>query len=428
MQVVSPPIVNAAGANVTVAGAAYRAIVFGWFPAADHNAFRPAMNKKSHLGPNDPHRKANVTLKDIADKTGFSKFTVSHAIRGNRTEVSEETMARILKAAHDMGYNPATAYQARRLALQRGGKHVLNRVVGLLFPVEKLDRAYFREFLRGVTDKLCRESFNLLINCGSTGESVGEAMPMLARGEVDGIIVMANMRLFGRRHYPELRALSGFGERPVVTVIDPMDGCSSVLSDDDHGAFEAVSHLLELGHRSILHFWHDPHDNDSQARRLHGATAACHEHGLQPDAVLIKATGWHQTDRAKSFELLHDTFQTHPDITAILAPNDPAAVWIVDFVQQLGMRVPDDVSVVGFDDTDPLWNEGHENILTTVRVPLYDIGFTAAKLLVRLAGVETYTNRTQTLPAQFVQRHTTTACRRPQKRTGVSRSRPARNG
>ncbi len=351
--------------------------------------------------------KCNVTLRDISEKTGFSKFTVSNALHSNREQVSEDTMNLIKKVAREMGYNPAVAYQARRLSLQRNGRHVQNQVVGLFFPINRLDRAYFREFLCGVTDRLYKDSFNLLINCGSTNQKVEDMMPMLARGEVDGLIVVANMKWFQNRPYPELRSLPGFGNRPVVTAIDPLDGCSSVLSDDESGAFDAVSHLLKLGHRRILHFWNDPCGDNTMERRLRGAAAACRKRGMSPDSVLTKAAGWSQGDRAKTFGYIRDAFDEHPDITAIAAPNDPAAIDIVEHLSQLGLCVPGDVSLIGFDDTDPLWNENHENILTTVRVPLYDIGFAVAEMVVRLSDKKDFDNERLILPTKLLQRSTT---------------------
>lgn len=328
-----------------------------------------------------------VTLQDIVRCSGFSKFTVSHALRGNRSQVSAATMARVRQVARDLGYDPSTAYQARRLAMQRNGGRSNNKVLGLFFPVERLERLYFRRFFDGLTSKLREEHFNLLLNCCAMSETIEAAMPMVVRGEVDGLVVMASMDAFLPR-YRQLRALPGFGTRPIVTVIDSMEGCSAIITDDAAATAAAVGHLLDLGHRRILHFWTDAHPEKSGARRLQGARRACVEHGVDPGAVLVGRAGWAMLDRSASFALLREVFAHDPGITAAMAPNDPGALWIADFLRQTGRRVPEDVSLVGYDDTDPLWNEAHENILTTVHVPLYEIGWDAADLVIRQAEAE----------------------------------------
>ena len=349
---------------------------------------------------------ATVTLRDIAERSGYSKFTVSHALRGNRSQVSEDTLQHITRVARDMGYDPNTAYQARRLAMRRNGKQPLNQLIGLFFPVQNIELPYFRQFLTGIAGALRKSGFNLLLNCTPTEDALGELMPMMGRGDVDGLIVMANLRGF-QRIRDKLRALPGFRDRPIVTVVDSLAGCSGVVTDDRAGMAEAVGHLLDLGHRRIVHFWPPKQVGDTVARRLRGAADACCQRGLSPDDVLIAAKGWDQNERAAAFADLQRALADHPDATAVLARNDRAAVWTVEFLQQLGRRVPEDVSVVGYDDTDPVWNDQHENSLTTVHVPVQQIGELAADLVVAEARKQSEQPQVKVVETSLVIRQTT---------------------
>ena len=223
-------------------------------------------------------------------------------------------------------------------------------------------------------------------------------------GDVDGIIAVAD------HHLPQalerLRQDAPTLHCPIITLLMPQPDCSSVVLDFQAGAYAAAAHLLDLGHRHLLHFYsEDPRreaiiDNPKmkclygycQACRDRGLDAAAHLHYTELDprlhriafdamshpklAALSAFARW-----ARSHPLLRE-LRRHPEITALLAPNDPAAIVFRDILRQGSYRVPEDISLVGFDDSNPLLDKRGQNMLTTVRVPLRQLGRKAARLVI----------------------------------------------
>lgn len=353
-----------------------------------------------------PEQQKSVTMKDIAVRCGVDVSTVSRALRDPERH-SEATTQRVLAAAKELGYDPAAHQAARRLVMRRFGKQLNNHLIALLFPPFFYRANYFAEMFQGILDVLTPEGYGLLTV--DTGNSSNHPLPAsFSSGDVDGVIAVADSSL---THTLKYLWTDSSHHCPVVSLILPHAGCSSVAIDFQGAAYTAAAHLLDLGHRHILQFQaNDVNAPDATSNpkilSLAGYQQAFLDRGLDPAqylhfhpldhklqkyafvamshpklAALSASTEW-----ASAHPLLKE-LRRCPEITAMLAPNDPSAIIIRYMLRAGGYRVPEDFSLVGFDDSDPLLDEQGKNMLTTMRIPLRQVGRRAARLIInRVTG------------------------------------------
>jgi DNA-binding LacI/PurR family transcriptional regulator len=229
---------------------------------------------------------------------------------------------------------------------------------------------------------------------------------------VDGAILLAGPD-FGPHLVKALRAEPCFGERPIVSLQKPLSepGCSAVLTDDWRGAYATMTHLLELGHRAVAHFVGEPLGGYLVEQRLAAYRQACHDFGADPQGVL-HLVEWDLGLRWQSgpmAEALLAWLRHHPEVTAVLAITDEGAVAIWEVLAAAGYRIPEQLSLVGFGDLDPVPGGalGQENQLTTVQLPLTEVGCEAARLLIGQVTGEIVGDRQVTLPTSLVVRRST---------------------
>ena len=347
-------------------------------------------------------RLRSVTMKDIAHRCGIHHSTVQRAL-ARSPEVNAETAERVLAVAAEMGYNPAHSEAARRLVSRRYGKTPLNQVIALYLPHNFARVTHFHRVFQGIVDITNAEQYDLLTIATDAQTASRPLSRIIQRGEVDGAIIFAF-----RAEVERLRADDSFAGLPIVMVMVPAPETSGVLIDDFGGGRAAADHLLTLGHRRILHFPEAASYN--QIQRAAGYQHACALHGLDAAACLIGYPPPYRpqmSHKARVAETLPIALAAHPDITAILLPNDDMLGAVMPELARLGRRVPEDISLVGFDDTDPLPNARGENILTTVALPLEEIGREAARLLIARVSGRLTTDRVVTLPVSLVVRGST---------------------
>ncbi|NLO74040.1 MAG: LacI family transcriptional regulator, partial [candidate division WS1 bacterium] len=295
-----------------------------------------------------------VRLQDIADRCGVSRATVSRVLRGDEQHASEETRRQIHQAAADMGYDPSVYHAARRLVLSRAGESPLNYVVAMIHGPKPAtlvyEIPYYFRLKMGVSEGLSSRGFAEL-QLFSQEHSLGAAKRLFARGDVDGVI--SNWEPPDSAALIEqLRVIPLFGQRPIVVLIQAIPGASAVVADDAQGAHDALSHLLELGHRHVLLPWErGARLQPAHGQRETGCRQACREYGLEPDAHL-HFLDWNYLEDPRTDLALY--LQQHPEITAIFASNDAGAVVIHEALTSVGKRVPEDYSLVGFDDAQAL--------------------------------------------------------------------------
>jgi LacI family transcriptional regulator len=373
-------------------------------------------------------RNPSVTLKDIAAHCELSVATVSRALR-YPTRHSEETTRRIMEAAQALGYDPARHDGARRLVLSRFGKQVLNHLIALIFPPYFYRANYFADIFQGILDVLTPEGFGLLTVDAAEGTD-HLLPPSFSRGDIDGVIIASDPKTMAALHN-HLRTETAFGSRPILSLMAPVaSDASAVMIDARSGAYAATAHLLDLGHRHLLHFCGHYEDttaelHDQHVQCLLGYRQAYMDRGMDPDTFLHHAhldeSLWRLAFRAENHPKLSalqssgwtethpllDILRRHPEITGILALNDPTAI-VIRHILRLGkLKVPQDISLIGFDDTDAMLDDEGRNILTTVRVPLRQVGRRAAKAIIARVTGTAKDDGILKLPTTLVERGST---------------------
>ena len=304
------------------------------------------------------------TIRQIADQAGVSIATVSRVLNG-RGDVSDETRDLVSRVIRENGY---TANRSAR-GLVAGRTGFVGVVVPLVFP------AYFSGILDGAAEALSERDLHIVLS--PTGQEHDREVSVLDRlhGVTDGCLI-----ILPEESSEELERHLDNGFRFVV--IDPLmrldERIPSVSAANTSGADQAMRHLLQLGHRRIAQI-NGPNGWLATDDRRRGYRAALASAGILPDPALeVDAVPEVDPGREAAASLL-----ALPDPpTAIFAFNDNIAIGAIQAARARGLRVPDDLSVVGFDDVE------HATIvtpaLTTVRQPLAEMGRTAVSLLSRL--------------------------------------------
>lgn len=301
-------------------------------------------------------------MDDVAARAGVSRALVSLVIRDS-PRVSDQSRAKVLAAAAELGYRPNL--WARHLA--RGQTDT----VGVM--LNDLNNPFFTETANGVAAAAADHQLQVLVSSGWGRESGDrDAIESLLNLRTDGMV------LCGPRVPVEV--LTGFARRtPTVclSVYGQPDAFDTVCNDEAHGAALAVEHLVELGHERIAHI-HAAQAAGGPERQA-AFIGAMVERGLAP--ILVEGDFTEEAGAAGAEQLV--SLRQPP--TAILASNDLAAVGALGRLAELGRRVPDDVSVVGYDDT--LLASISTTSLTTVHQPRQLLGQRALELLVeRMRG------------------------------------------
>ena len=368
-----------------------------------------------------------VTLRDVAKRCKLSRYAVSLALRGSG-EISPATRERVQRVAAKLGYDPSCQAAARRLALMKYDHAIVNQVVGLIFPFYAHGVRYFDLLFQGLIDTISAEGFAALyfaLHNPQTREIVRPLPPVFFRTELDGAILIP-MRSDLRSVVASLRGSNGFGQRPVVSLLETLPGCSTVRTDDEQGAQDAAAHLLGLGHTHFVQLVL-PQPDGSAARRLDGVGRALSEQGLTADGNLrsfeVAPIALDPTS-LREYPVLCPEWQprgplveflrAHPECTAVLALNDASAIRVWHTLEQAGIRVPEEISIIGFDDTDGKFGGRSANLLTSVRLPLEEAGREAARLILRQVQAQEPGVECLTLPARLMVR-SSTARVRPRK-------------
>jgi len=369
---------------------------------------------------------SHVTTKQVAQHCGVDRSTVSRVLSGD-SRISAKTAEMVRRALNDLGYNPEVHVAARRLKLKQQGKRIQNNVLACLISLRGIhEELYYGHLFQGVLLGTATHGFAMLATDTPdhfNGSSFHALLNVVTRGELDGVIAYP---IGHETMLPQLRNAMGENTVQIATLLHLEPGCVSVSTDDRQGAFEATAHLLELGHRHILYI--PPPFQGLQGReRKAGALAAFQQYGEDPAhwAHFLKISPprsesleWYDPEHLSNalsagilnspgVLLLREYLREHPQITAIQAWNDPNAIFIWLGLQALGYRIPDDFSIIGFDDTQPKTNDNGINQLTTVHLPLEDVGETAAMLLIEQIRTGEYREEHVVLPTHLLVRNST---------------------
>lgn len=328
---------------------------------------------------------ATVTLEDVAARAGVSRSLVSLALKGS-TRVSATTRERILIAADELGYRPNL--NARRLASHR------SNTLGVM--LADLHNSVYAEILDGFDANERRDPHphQLLLAAGFRDpERERTGLESLIAQQVDGILLMGPL------------STSSFIQEisqqvPLVVIGRKVTSVDSVLVDDALGLRLAVEHLVSLGHRKIAHI--DGGQGAGSATRRQAFQRAMREHGLESVMELVRGDYSEGGGRRAALQLLKGADPP----TGIVAANDLSAIGVLAAARTAGLTVPEDLSVVGYDNT-ALAHNGYVD-MTTVDYPRAEIGSIAWDLMAaRIAPRSTRSGRTVTVDPALVVRSTT---------------------
>lgn len=333
-----------------------------------------------------------VSISDVARRAGVSPTTVSHALSGKRS-VSEPVRDRVRAAMAELDYVPTRA--ARSLAL---GK---TQVLALVVP--DIAIGYFAELAKGIESAAMERGYNMIL--ATTGFDAGREsryLEMIGSRAVDGIIYASGAPL-----RTEARtALTG--GLPVILVDEEVEGVvlPTVVSDNEEGGRLVAEHLLALGHRSVLEI-QGVATPVSSVRRSTGFADLWHPAG---GSVVIAPGDYSADGGSAAVGSFADAFRTGA-ITAVFAHNDLMALGAMDQLRKLGLEVPRDVSVVGFDDM--AIARYSPPPLTTVRQDSRELGSRATEaLLDALESGEPIRPGRVVIPVTLVLRQSTAEVRR----------------
>ncbi|HOF88441.1 MAG TPA: LacI family DNA-binding transcriptional regulator [Armatimonadota bacterium] len=352
-----------------------------------------------------------ATIKDVARRCGVHYMTVSRALHHD-PRVKPETVERILNVAREMGYNFSNGDRGRRLVALRHNTRVINHVIGVFFPRNIIHDPYFAEMFDGIMAVTADAGYTLhvipTIDSEAPEHLLSTLPPSLKRGDLDGAIFTqwSPPRTF--QVLQQLRQEPHFGARPLVALMSEMAGCSSVTTDDYQGMSALMRHLLDYGHRHFMHSYWDRNTTITDTQRYSAMRDACIARELDPVQCLhFEGIHWEQSLHHRMELPVHRMLETHPEVTAIIAPNDFYARQIYTILCRDGIRVPEDISLVGFDDTLPILDSAGNNILTTVHLPLEQVGRTATHVLIERIEQDDLEPVQRILPAELVVRRST---------------------
>ncbi|HEV2471737.1 MAG TPA: LacI family DNA-binding transcriptional regulator [Chthonomonadales bacterium] len=338
-----------------------------------------------------------ATIRDVARLAGTSVSAVSAALNHNNRHnirVGHTTRARIHAAAAELGYsaNPI----ARSLATGRTG------VLGLVFPYSGAftDRNPFCiEVMSGVFDEVVRRKVHVMLYTGAsdTWNAGDESSAIDPR--VDGLLLV-----LPSPDSPAVDRALREGVPCVAVVYEPSSpDLICVNADDEKGGLLATRHLISLGHRRIAHLAGQPQVATS-APRTRGYFNALLEAGIPRDDDLVLTAGFTEGDGIRGMKRLLELPATKRP-TAVFACNDLCARGALNASQAAGLSVPDDMAIVGFDDTwfAPLLQPS----LTTVRMPTYEMAVLATRMLIDLVNGKEPEEKQPVLPVSLSIREST---------------------
>ena len=305
------------------------------------------------------------TLADIAKKANVSKMTVSRVISG-KGQVSKETSKRIKKIINDFGYQPNLI--ARSLASNR------SMIIGVIIP--KIEQMFFDNYiaqiLSGVTDVAMQNDYRIMLCPIEIEKSKKFEYLNIARSRLfDGMILLKT-----KFNDPNIPALTE-KKYPFVLVSHKRDSkkINFVDSENEKGAHLAMKHLYDLGHRDIA-FVAGIMEETNGIDRFNGYKDAIRDLGLTYRREWVI---YGDFNKEKAYVESKKLFTTAKKPTAIFCSDDYMAIGVMERIKEMGLKVPNDIAIIGFDDIEIAAYVKPE--LTTIRQPIYELGKTATKIL-----------------------------------------------
>ena len=331
-------------------------------------------------------KKQSITIQDVAKTAGVSVSTVSRVLNG-KVDVAKETQNHILKVIEELGFT--TNLAARSMRSQK------KNLIGLIMP----DIAYpfAIEVMKGVNRAIAESEFDLLVYTTGDVRKSGRAyaekkyVSLLTNSISDGVIIVA----------PVVAEFAT--DEPIVSIDPVMSNPSypSVHATNYQGSIEAMDYLISLGHRRIAYI-SGRAELESSNRRLQGYYDALQKAGIPVDEELI-ASGEYTTQTGIACARTLLSLKNRP--TAIFSSNDQMAMGVYQVAQEMGIRIPEDLSLVGFDNIPESKYLG----LTTVDQFISEMGFRATQMLIQIINGVPLDDQTYKMQTSLIVRN---SCRR----------------
>ncbi|ATO37190.1 LacI family DNA-binding transcriptional regulator [Geobacillus thermodenitrificans] len=325
------------------------------------------------------------TIKDVAKKANVSIATVSRVLNG-QGGYSIKTKEKVLSAIKELGYQPN--------ALARGLINKRTKTIAILFP--EVSSMFSAKILRGVENVVHEQGASVIVcNTASNGIRTMKYLQLLHEKRIEGIIFVSEVL---KEEYYE--AVSSMNIPIVLAATETYRyQLPYVKVNDRHAAYTAVEYLINKGHQKIGMISGNKYDPIAGHPRIEGYKEALRRNYITVnEKYIVDAKGFGFKD---GFENLPRLLEAAPDITAVFAASDEMAVGVISAAYRLGIRIPDDLSVIGYDNL-PL---GEMSIppLTTVAQPLEEIGEMAANMLFTM--IETgETMESRIMPHKIIER------------------------
>jgi DNA-binding LacI/PurR family transcriptional regulator len=321
------------------------------------------------------------TIRNVAERAGVSKSLVSLVLRGS-PHVSEHRRQAVLQAARELGYRP----NAVARSLVEGRTHLVGALVA------DLHNPFYAEFLDGLQESLHGDGLRMLIGNSQWDPAFeDEAVEAFLELRVDGLVLLGiaptSETLIEATSYTPTVVV---GERDIE-----LEGVDIVVDDDQLGARLAIDHLVGFGHKRIAHI------EGPRPSRCEGYLVAMRRHSLAPYIMVETADSSEEGGKQAALALL----TRDPGPTAIFAGNDVVALGVLAAAAELGLKVPDDLSVVGYDNTQ--LSASGQISLTSVDQPRRTMGRSAAALLSDRIGDPAKVARLRQVTPELIVRRST---------------------
>lgn len=325
-----------------------------------------------------------MTIKEIARLAKVSQSTVSKALN-DKPDVNPETKRKIIDLARQYDFVPN--------AFGKGLKSQTSENIGVIFCREMQPLSgnpFFSRILEGIEAELAINNYNLVLQL--IPEARQDTLPKMVRQrQVDGLILVGI--------FQEYFIQNILSHNILVVLVDPkmtINNCSQVLIDNEHGAFTATQYLIQKGHRRIG-FISDDVERLSFKLRFDGYKKALKYNDLPFDKNLIMTGG-----SEKGYEHVKRLLKYENRPTAIFTSNDINAIHGYRAIQEQNLKIPDDVSIIGFDDIDLA--KYATPSLTTIRVYKEELGSIGVRTLMQMISGENKTTITTIVPTRLIER------------------------
>lgn len=338
-------------------------------------------------------RRSHITLEDIAKRLNVSRVTVSKALRGH-PDISVEMTKRVRKVSNELGYSPNII--ARSLSSRRSS------MIGLVVP--KIAHFFFGSVIEGVYDKAFENNYETILTVSQeNAERERKHLQTLVSMRVDGIIISISQVTQDVEVFAWIRKMGVpvlfLDRRPEPS----LPGFNSVVVDDTGGAFKAVEQAIKVGYRNIACIGGNTHINIGKNRLL-GFESAMKQHNIPIKKDWIIGGGFGKNVGYDGFMRLHSNGRI-PEF--IFAMTYPVALGVYEAAKELGLRIPEDVDLICFGDSDV--SRVISPALSCVAQPSYELGSKAVELMLTiLAHPDSTKDQHLVLPTDLVLRETCT--------------------